>query len=64
LKEAKVESWERAWLTPYVSVHRDNIDAFLDAIDERYGSIKSYLMDALGLSEADLGQMHKQFLDD
>ena len=47
-----------------MSVHQDNIEAFLDAIDQRYGSIKSYLIDALGLSEADLDQMRKQFLDD
>ena len=64
LREANVDNWERAWLTPYVSVHQDNIEAFLDAIDQRYGSIKSYLIDALGLSEADLDQMRKQFLDD
>jgi protein-tyrosine phosphatase len=64
LRKAKVDNWDRAWLTPYVSVHQDNIEAFLDAIDDSYGSMQSYLTDALGLSEADLNSMRKQFLDD
>lgn len=47
-----------------MSVHQDNIEAFLDAIDLKYGSMKRYLIDALGLSEDDLDSMRKQFLDD
>ena len=43
------------WLTPYVSVHQDNIVAFLDAIDEHYGSMRCYLTDSAGIYlEADL----------
>jgi protein-tyrosine phosphatase len=64
LRDAKVENWERDWLTPYVSVHEDNIVAFLDAIDEHYGSMRCYLMTALNLSEADLEFMKQHFLDD
>ena len=64
LRDAKVENWERDWLTPYVSVHEDNIVAFLDAIDEHYGSMKSYLMTSSALSAADLELLKKHFLDD
>ena len=64
LREANVDNWERAWLTPYVSVHQDNIEAFLDAIDLKYGSMKRYLIDALGLSEGDLDSMRRKFLDE
>ena len=45
-------------------VYQDNIEAFLDAIDHKYGSIKRYLTEALGLSQNDLDSMRKQFLDD
>jgi len=64
LRDAKVDNWDRAWLTPYVSVHQDNIEAFLDAIDDSYGSMQSYLTNALGLSEADLDSMRQQLLDE
>jgi protein-tyrosine phosphatase len=63
LRQANVEHWDRAWLTPYVSVHEDNITAFLDAINERYGSVKYYLTDALGMTESDLEIMRTQFLE-
>lgn len=64
LRDAKVESWDRDWLIPYCSVHQDNIVAFLDAIDERYGDVHTYLTSALGLSAADLDKMHSCYLDD
>ena len=63
LREAKVKDWDRAWLTPYVSVHEDNINAFLDAIDDQYGSIKNYLKDALKVSEKDLNKLHHALLE-
>ena len=63
LREAKVNDWDRAWLTPYVSVHEDNINAFLDAIDDQYGSIKNYLKDALKVSEKDLNKLHHALLE-
>ena len=63
LREAKVKDWDRAWLTPYVSVHEDNINAFLDAIDDQYGSIKNYLKDALMVSEKDLNKLHHTLLE-
>ena len=64
LRDAKVEQWDRDWLIPYCSVHEDNIVAFLEAIDERYGDVKTYLTSALGLSVADLDKMHSCYLDD
>ncbi len=63
LRDAKVEEWDRDWLIPYCSVHQDNIIAFLEAIDERYGDVKTYLTSALGLSVADLEKMHSCYLD-
>lgn len=62
LRDANVEQWDRAWLIPYCSVHRDNIVAFLDAIDAEYGDIKGYLITALGLSEQDIAKMQESFL--
>jgi len=64
LRAAEVSSWDRAWLTPYVSVHRDNIIAFLDSIEGEYGSVKGFLKQGLGFSELDVQHMKKQFLDD
>ena len=43
-------------------MHRDNIVAFLDAIDAQYGDIKGYLITALGLSEQDITKMQESFL--
>ena len=63
LRAAKVESWDRDWLIPYCSVHQDNIVAFLDAIDEQYGDVKTYLTSALGLSAADLEKMQSCYLE-
>ena len=41
-----VKTWDRSWLIPYSSVHADNIIAFLDAINQCYGDVKNYLIDA------------------
>ena len=62
LRDAKVEKWDRSWLIPYCSVHEDNIVAFLEAIDAEYGDVKNYLINALGLSQADLDLMQDSFL--
>lgn len=64
LRAANVESWDRAWLTPYVSVHRDNIVAFLDSIEGEYGSVKGFLKQGLDFSDSDLEKMQNLFLDD
>lgn len=64
LRRAEVKSWDREWLMPYCSVHQDNIVAFLDAIEERYGDVKNYLVSALGLTMADLEKMHNCYLED
>lgn len=63
LRKANVENWDRAWLMPYCSVHEDNIIAFLDAIESKYGDVKNYLISALGLSQADLDKMHHCYLE-
>jgi protein-tyrosine phosphatase len=63
LRAAKVEEWDRDWLIPYCSVHQDNIVAFLEAIDEQYGDVKTYLTNALGLSDADLAKMQSCYLE-
>ena len=64
LRDADVEHWQRDWLTPYCSVHRDNIEAFLDALDRHYGSIGNYLQSALGFSADDCTSMRAQYLTD
>ena len=43
-------------------MHEDNIVAFLEAIDAEYGDVKNYLINALGLSQADLDLMQDSFL--
>jgi len=63
LRSAKVESWDRDWLIPYCSVHEDNIVAFLDAIDARYGSVGNYLTTALGMSDTDIEKMKAHYLE-
>ena len=63
LKEAKISSWDRDWLTPYVSVHEQNINAFLDAIDMSFGSMKVFLSDGLALSDQDILQLKDNFLE-
>jgi len=45
-------------------VHADNIIAFLDAIDQHYGSLRNYLIDALGLSIQDLQILQDKFLQE
>ena len=64
LRDADVENWQRSWLKPYSSVHADNIIAFLDAIDQGYGSLQNYLVNALGLSMRDLQTLQARYLQD
>jgi hypothetical protein len=64
LRDADVENWQRSWLKPYGSVHADNITAFLDAIDQGYGSLKNYLVNALGLSVRDLQTLQDRYLQE
>lgn len=63
LRDAKVEYWERDWLMPYCAVHRDNIEAFFDSIDQRYGDVKTYLEKALKFDRHDQEQMREMFLE-
>lgn len=64
LRDAGVETWDRSWLKPYSSVHADNIIAFLDAIDQGYGSLKNYLIEGLGLSTEDLQVLQDRYLQE
>lgn len=62
LRDAGVEKWDRSWLIPYCSVHADNINGFLDAIDQSYGNIKNYLEQGLGISSQDLEKLKDKYL--
>ncbi len=62
LRDAGVETWERSWLQPYCSVHRDNIDAFFDGVESRYDSVDNYLQQALALTPADILQLRQAYL--
>ena len=64
LRDAGVETWHRSWLKPYSSVHADNIIAFLDAIDQSYGSLKNYLIEGLGLCSEDLQVLQDRYLQE
>ena len=63
LREAKVESWQRAWLMPYCSVHQDNIEAFFDGIDSNYGSLQAYLQQAIGLTPENISALKQAYLE-
>lgn len=63
LYDSGVEYWERAWLEPYCGVHRDNIEAFFDGVESRYGSVASYLDQALGLDAEGVSQLKDLFLE-
>ena len=63
LVEAKVEFWEREWLIPYCTVHKENIQAFFDSIDESYGSIEAYLDHALSFGKHDRKRLQELFLE-
>ncbi|GAB3093865.1 tyrosine-protein phosphatase [Pseudomaricurvus hydrocarbonicus] len=62
LRDAKVEYWERSWLMPYCGVHRDNIEAFFDGVESRYGSVMGYLNEGMGLSGEDLLRLKQLYL--
>lgn len=62
LRDAKVERWDRNWLIPYCSVHRDNIDAFFDGVEARYDSVDDYLTRGLGLSTTDKANLQAAYL--
>jgi len=58
-----VAHWERSWLVPYCSVHRDNIEAFFEGVEARYGSVDAYLSDALGLNGERRQQLRQLYLE-
>ncbi len=63
LRDAKVAHWERSWLVPYCSVHRDNIEAFFEGVESRYDSVDQYLSDALGLTPSKRQQLKNLYLE-
>jgi protein-tyrosine phosphatase len=62
LRDNDETKWERSWIMPYCSVHQDNITAFFNSIDERYGNMHNYFAEALKLSNGDLEKMQDKFL--
>ena len=63
LIDAKVQYWERDWLLPYCTVCAENIEAFFNAIDERFGSVDQYLDQALGLGKKGRERIQELFLE-
>ena len=63
LRDADVHSWERSWLIPYVSVHEQNINAFLDSIDLQFGSMKNFIQGELEVSAEELSELQNNFLE-
>ena len=63
LRASEVSCWERAWLEPYCSVHRDNIETFLLVLKQNYGSLENYLDTALCFKESHRRSLRKVFLE-
>ncbi len=63
LKAANVSEWERGWLLPFCSVHEDNIMAFFEAVETRYGSVDHYIVQALGIDPYTQRRMQQAFLE-
>ncbi|MAJ87363.1 MAG: tyrosine-protein phosphatase [Cellvibrionales bacterium TMED148] len=63
LFDANVEYWERDWLLPYCTVSVENIEAFFNAIDERFGSVEHYLDQALNFGQDDRESLRDLFLE-
>ncbi len=63
LRNSEVSFWEREWLEPYCSVHRDNIETFLLALKQDYGSLDNYMNKALCFGESHRRLLRKVFLE-
>ncbi len=63
LQDANVDYWQRDWLTPYCTVHEENIAAFFAGIETDYGNIGNYLSSGLRLSKADLDALKGHYLE-
>ncbi|MCV6611521.1 MAG: tyrosine-protein phosphatase [Amphritea sp.] len=63
LRDAGVTEWERSWLTPYISVHEENIVQFLAGIDEQFGSFDRFVNEGLGLSDQQVGELRDGYLE-
>jgi protein-tyrosine phosphatase len=51
-----------AWLEPLLGVRSEYLDAAFDEVDKRYGSMDAYLHRGLGLSDATLQALRREFL--
>ncbi len=49
-------------LLPSIGAHREQLEAAMEAIDEKYGSFARYLRQGLGLSEADVAAIKENVL--
>lgn len=63
LRDADVAHWERSWLVPYCSVHRDNIEAFFEGVESRYSSVDNYLATALGINAEQRQRLQSLYLE-
>lgn len=52
----------RETLAPYCGVHTDNLEAFFQAVDIKFGSMDTYLSEGLSLSKADIQELRDRYL--
>ena len=55
-------SQNRASLAPYCGVHADNLEAFFQSVDEKFGSMDAYLSQGLSLSKSDIQELRNRYL--
>lgn len=55
-------SQNRASLAPYCGVHADNLEAFFLTIDDKFGSMDTYLSEELAVSNADIQELRDRYL--
>ncbi len=63
LTDANIEYWESDWLLPYCTVSIENIEAFFNAIDSRFGNIERYFDRALKFGKSDRESIRELFLE-
>ena len=63
LTDANIEYWERDWLLPYCNVSIENIEAFFNAIDSRFGNVEHYFDRALKFGKTDRESIRELFLE-
>ena len=63
LRNADVDYWEREWLLPYCGVHRDNMIAFFEGVEQGFGSMDNYLEVKLGMGKENREDLRQHYLD-